>query len=136
MMPRTLTVVLLLAFVVAVVGLAGCPKPEAELQGAPVAMPVPPETAQPTPATTEPAGPAKPAEAKGTDAKAADADMASCPVLGTTMAKQDMIKLDYKGKTYYFCCSPCVAKFKADPEKYIKHPHAPLPAGAPMDMGK
>jgi YHS domain-containing protein len=24
----------------------------------------------------------------------------------------------YNGKTYAFCCKDCVAKFKADPEKY------------------
>jgi Cu+-exporting ATPase len=29
-------------------------------------------------------------------------------------------KLDYKGKTYYFCALSCRDRFKADPEKYIK----------------
>ncbi len=29
-------------------------------------------------------------------------------------------KMEYKDKTYYFCCAGCVDKFKADPEKYIK----------------
>lgn len=28
-------------------------------------------------------------------------------------------KLDYKGKTYYFCALSCRDKFQADPEKYI-----------------
>ncbi len=28
-------------------------------------------------------------------------------------------KVDYKGKTYYFCCPGCDSKFKADPEKYL-----------------
>lgn len=28
-------------------------------------------------------------------------------------------KAEYKGKTYYFCCAGCDAKFKADPEKYV-----------------
>jgi Cu+-exporting ATPase len=28
-------------------------------------------------------------------------------------------KIDYKGKTYYFCALSCRDKFKADPEKYI-----------------
>ncbi|UCH09202.1 MAG: heavy metal translocating P-type ATPase [Fidelibacterota bacterium] len=27
--------------------------------------------------------------------------------------------LDYKGTTYYFCCSHCAAKFEADPETYL-----------------
>src|SRR5207302_11505437 len=26
------------------------------------------------------------------------------------------------GKTFYFCCVPCVEKFKADPEKYLTPP--------------
>lgn len=30
------------------------------------------------------------------------------------------LKLEYKGKTYYFCCKKCVKKFKDNPEKYIK----------------
>jgi P-type Cu+ transporter len=29
-------------------------------------------------------------------------------------------KLDYEGKTYYFCALSCRDKFKAEPEKYIK----------------
>ena len=28
-------------------------------------------------------------------------------------------KVDYEGKTYYFCCPGCDAKFKADPKKYL-----------------
>jgi Cu+-exporting ATPase len=27
---------------------------------------------------------------------------------------------EHGGKTYYFCCSHCAAKFKADPEKYLQ----------------
>jgi hypothetical protein len=30
------------------------------------------------------------------------------------------IKVAYKGKTYYVCCSGCRAEFQANPEKYIK----------------
>ncbi|MGB9663796.1 MAG: YHS domain-containing protein [Ignavibacteria bacterium] len=30
------------------------------------------------------------------------------------------IKMDYKGKTYYFCCKKCLNKFNSNPEKYIK----------------
>jgi len=26
---------------------------------------------------------------------------------------------EYKGTTYYFCCTGCANKFKADPEKYL-----------------
>lgn len=50
---------------------------------------------------------------------------ASCPVLGTVMKKTDMIPLQHNGNTYYMCCQDCVAKFKANPEKYIKNPAPP-----------
>ena len=30
----------------------------------------------------------------------------------------------HAGKAYYFCCAPCVEKFKANPEKYIRLQHA------------
>jgi len=36
----------------------------------------------------------------------------------------------YKGHTYYFCCSGCLAKFKAAPAKYAK-PAVAYPADAP-----
>ena len=28
-------------------------------------------------------------------------------------------KLEHAGKTYYFCCAPCLEKFRADPEGYL-----------------
>jgi hypothetical protein len=30
------------------------------------------------------------------------------------------IKVTYKGKTYYVCCSGCAAEFKEHPDKYVK----------------
>ena len=30
------------------------------------------------------------------------------------------MKVTYKGKDYYVCCSGCRDEFKSDPEKYIK----------------
>jgi len=48
-------------------------------------------------------------------------EQVTCPVTGETIAKGDAAgSMEYKGKTYYFCCAGCIAKFKADPEKYIK----------------
>ena len=41
-----------------------------------------------------------------------------CPVLGEKAYKK--YSYDYKGKTYYFCCTDCISKFKANPEKYLK----------------
>jgi plastocyanin len=53
--------------------------------------------------------------------------LASCPVMGTTMPQDEMLTYDYEDATYYFCCAPCVAKFKRDPEQYIMHPVEPIP---------
>lgn len=47
-------------------------------------------------------------------------DKTLCPV-----SKEEFIvtstspKVEYKGKTYYFCCPGCDTKFKEDPEKYL-----------------
>jgi len=52
------------------------------------------------------------------------------PVCGMTVdPASDKPRTDYKGKTYYFCCDGCRAKFAADPEKYL-NPRAPAPAVA------
>ncbi|MFN7973329.1 MAG: YHS domain-containing protein [Acidobacteriota bacterium] len=33
-------------------------------------------------------------------------------------------RLDYQGKTYYFCSEQCKTQFQKDPEKYVKHAKA------------
>jgi YHS domain-containing protein len=43
---------------------------------------------------------------------------ALCPVEGGKIDKT--IFADYQGKRVYFCCAMCPAKFKEDPQKYIK----------------
>lgn len=30
-------------------------------------------------------------------------------------------KIEYEGKTYYFCCEGCIEKFKKEPQKYISN---------------
>jgi len=40
-----------------------------------------------------------------------------CPVMGGEVNSD--ISYVYEGKRYYFCCPPCIEKFKSDPEKYI-----------------
>ena len=40
-----------------------------------------------------------------------------CPVMGLEIRRN--VFLDYEGKRIYFCCPPCIKKFKADPEKYL-----------------
>jgi len=47
-------------------------------------------------------------------------ERSTCPVSHEefTISAQSP-KVDYKGKTYYFCCSGCDQKFKENPEKYL-----------------
>ncbi|MBA4317661.1 MAG: hypothetical protein C0412_04605 [Flavobacterium sp.] len=43
-----------------------------------------------------------------------------CPVMGNKVNPKTPTA-EYKGKTIGFCCAGCDAKFKADPEKYMKN---------------
>jgi hypothetical protein len=43
---------------------------------------------------------------------------ATCPVMGGKIVKTQYA--DVNGKRIYVCCAGCIAKIKADPEKYIK----------------
>ena len=53
------------------------------------------------------------------------------PVCGMTVeAANARAQAEHKGKTYYFCCPGCEAKFKTDPEKYLAK--APPKAGMVM----
>ena len=53
------------------------------------------------------------------------------PVCGMTVDPQRAAgSSEYQGKTYHFCSKGCVAKFEADPEKYL-HPGAKPEAMAP-----
>lgn len=74
-----------------------------------------------TPAATTSTCPAPTPAAKVTIGK----NEASCPVTGTVMLKSRMVPITYHGKTYYLCCKGCISAFKANPEKYIKHPAPP-----------
>ncbi|MBU4254807.1 MAG: YHS domain-containing protein [Acidobacteria bacterium] len=43
-----------------------------------------------------------------------------CPVMGNEIKDFEKApSVEYKGKTYYFCCAGCIESFNADPEKYI-----------------
>ena len=41
-----------------------------------------------------------------------------CPIMGNKINKN--LFVDAQGKRIYVCCGGCIAKIKADPEKYIK----------------
>ncbi len=53
-----------------------------------------------------------------TSVKKSDETQLICIVTGEEA--DPSLKMEYKGKTYYFCCKKCVKKFKENPEKYIK----------------
>ena len=39
---------------------------------------------------------------------------------------------EYQGTTYYFCCSHCLTKFQADPQKYLTGKPEPMSLGLPL----
>lgn len=41
-----------------------------------------------------------------------------CPIMTEDEADVEA-KVSYQGKDIYFCCSPCVKQFKADPDYYV-----------------
>jgi YHS domain-containing protein len=56
--------------------------------------------------------PVKPGEAKV-------GDTTTCPVSGETfVVAADSPKVDYNGKTYFFCCADCTGDFQKDPAKF------------------
>jgi heavy metal translocating P-type ATPase len=42
------------------------------------------------------------------------------PVCGMTVAPDAAKSLDHQGARYYFCCAGCLAKFRADPARYLQ----------------
>ena len=45
----------------------------------------------------------------------------TCPVMGTKFkVKKNGLVADYKGNSYYLCCSGCIEPFKKNPEKYAE----------------
>ncbi len=48
-------------------------------------------------------------------------DKTNCPVTGETfVVKADSDKVEYEGKTYYFCCDGCADDFKKEPAKFVE----------------
>jgi hypothetical protein len=50
--------------------------------------------------------------------KAEPKKQTTCPVMGGKINKAQYA--DVKGNRIYVCCSGCIGKIKADPDKYIK----------------
>jgi len=48
------------------------------------------------------------------------AETITCPVTGEKVLKSEAVgPYQYNDNEYYFCCSGCLEKFKADPETYL-----------------
>lgn len=108
---RTLLAALALASLAAVACGGNTPAPEA---------PAAPAVAAPTAPIDAPKGD----EAAAGDVKpigeAKVGDKTKCPVSGEVFTVSETSpKVEHEGKTYYFCCSGCDAKFKADPAKFL-----------------
>ncbi len=58
----------------------------------------------------------------------ADADRD--PVCGMTVRAESPHRHQHAGATYRFCCAGCLAKFAADPERYLQVGERPVPARA------
>ena len=55
------------------------------------------------------------------------------PVCGMTVdPAKPTGTVEHEGKSYYFCSTHCVGKFKADPAKYLAHPTKPAMPAAQM----
>src|SRR5262245_10740058 len=60
--------------------------------------------------------------------------MALDPVCGMTVDPARAAgQFDYEGTTYFFCSKGCLAKFAADPQKYLAGAHEPM-AHAPSPV--
>jgi len=77
--------------------------------------PLPPEAPQQWAASESPSTTAK---APGS---AVVGDKTVCPISNEEFTVTSASpKVEYLGKTYYFCCPGCDTKFKEDPEKYLR----------------
>jgi Cu+-exporting ATPase len=62
--------------------------------------------------------------------------MAVDPVCGMTVDPERAAgTVDYNGTTYYFCSKGCVAKFSADPQKYLAGTREPMAAPQVLTIG-
>ena len=55
------------------------------------------------------------------------------PVCGMVVSEDSQLHYSYESETYYFCSSSCLAKFRADPARYLHPPAAgehPTPRGS------
>ncbi len=64
--------------------------------------------------------------------EAAVGDRTTCPIMNEEFTiTADSPHAEYEGRTYYFCCPPCVEQFLADPARYTGGAATTTPAAAP-----
>jgi Cu+-exporting ATPase len=49
------------------------------------------------------------------------------PVCGMTVSTDTPHRFEHAGRTYFFCSAGCLAKFKAEPDRYLSSPTVPVP---------
>ena len=60
-----------------------------------------------------------------------------CPVMDFNFdVKASTAVIDYKGKSFYFCCEGCPAEFKKDPDKYLAQTEFRDRRPTPEEIGK
>jgi YHS domain-containing protein len=60
-----------------------------------------------------------------------------CPIMDYTFdVKATTSVIDYKGKSFYFCCEGCPAEFKKDPDKYLAQTEFRDRRPMPEEIGK
>ena len=63
--------------------------------------------------------------------------MVNCPVLNSRFeVGEDTPVIDYKGKSYYFCCQNCVNEFMKNPDNYAAAGELPLRGPTKDELGK
>ncbi|MCG3173354.1 MAG: hypothetical protein GMKNLPBB_01551 [Myxococcota bacterium] len=110
---KKLVMTMLLGFAVALAGCAAKKPVDAAKEETPAAGP---------PAAGAKAPESSPADKIVPPGEARTGDKTVCPVMREHdfVVQADSPKVEYKGKTYYFCCEECIDTFKAEPEKYIQ----------------
>jgi YHS domain-containing protein len=64
-------------------------------------------------------------------------NIVNCPVMNSKFeVKKDTGVIDYKGKSYYFCCSHCVEDFKENPDRHAEAGELPLRQPTRGEIGK
>src|SRR5687768_8535398 len=59
------------------------------------------------------------------------------PICGMTVDPAKAAgSFEYQGKTYYFCSSHCLNRFREDPERFVAKPESPPPARVETKPGQ